>query len=276
MTTDIGAPAAAAAPAAQQIYVWAGGIFDTLIAGLPLYFWLMFMEGIFLFLVCGLGWYMWDQCRAVSGHWDAIRNGTPQALKITKNMRMKITPAVYSDQIFSWENPDEIEKWHLTAPHSVGQLGPVNTAILVDYHNWVENPMINESIKTLAEMWNEAYPDDQIHHYDKYMAYRDSGRLQAFMKSISSEWKKEHPDEEFVPEAVPVKAYFWVNFSEQEQYLPKDEDAASFGGWLRREASKLKTGDNDKEASYGKWILGGCVAIGICILVFSWIAGKGL
>ena len=254
--TAVAMPAGAPAPVIQ---IWMGGLFDTIIGGFPIYFWLLLFAVVAVMLLVFVGMMVWGMMRAVTGHFDAVRNGIPEALKITKNMQMKLVPAHYADQIFEWENPDEIERWHLTAPHSVGQLGPVNTAILVDYHDWVDNPMINESIKVAAEKWNEVNPEDQIHHYDKFMEYRKNGKLKALM-----------------PNGVEVPAYFWIDWSKQEQYLPEESDAASFGGWLRREAGKLKTGDNEEKKNYGTWILGGCVAIGALILIMSFIVGKSI
>ena len=265
-----------AAQAAQPVYIWAGGIFDTMIVGFPLYFWIIFLGAIALIGILIFDWYRWDVIKAVSGHFDAARNATPEALKITKNMRMKLVPAVYADQIFEWEDPKEIEKWHLTAPHSVGQLGPVNTAILIDYHDWVDNPVYNESIKIAATIWNEKHPDDQIHHFSKYMAYRQNGKLKECTTEDNIQWNASHPDDKIPIGSIRIPAYFWVDWASQEQYMPNQRDAASFGGYLRREAAKLKTGDNDEKKNYGTWILGGCVIVGICILIFSWITWKGM
>jgi hypothetical protein len=277
MTELVAEAAGAAAPVGQGIQIWMGGAFDTMLAGLPVYFWIIFLGVIAFIGVVFLNWYKWDTIRSVSGHWDAIRKNIPEAIKITKNMRMKLVPAVYADQIFEWEDPNEIEKWHLTSPHSVGQLGPVNTAILVDYHDWVDNPIYNESIKVAAEIWNEANPMDQIHHYEKYALYRHQGKLQQTLDAVNLKWNKEHPDEPQIPKGmIQVPSYFWVDWSAQGQYLPDEEDAASNGGYLRREASRLKTGDNEEKKNYGSWILGGCVAIGIVIIVFSYLVGSNM
>jgi hypothetical protein len=243
----------------QQCYYWAGGMFDSYLIGLPAYFWIIFLGVLMLGGVIFWNWYSWGLIAAVSGHHRSVMKNIPEALKISKNRSMKLVPANYADQIFEWENPEEIEKWHLTSPLVVGQLGPVNTAILVDYHDWVDDPILNESIKVVAEQWNEANPDDQIHDYSKYMKYRTDGKLK-----------------ELSPNGIKVPAFFWVDWAAQEQYLPTQRDAASFGGYLRREASKLKIGDNEEKKNYGTWILGGCVIIGILILVFCFVVGKGM
>ena len=243
-----------AAATAHAIIPWMGGMFDLYLAGLPVYFWMLFLGGLLLGGVIFWNWYSWNIIGAVAEHHKAVMKNIPEALKITKNRRMKLVPAVYADQIFEWENPEEIEKWHLTSPLVVGQLGPVNTAILVDYHDWVDDPIINESIKIAAETWNEKYPDDQIHHYSKYMQYRSAGKLQ-----------------EESPNGVKVPAFFWVDWAAQEQYMPKQRDAASFGGYLRREASKLKIGDNEEKKNYGAWILGGSIGLSIIMIVFAYL-----
>ena len=256
MADIVAQQAAATAPTYQ---LWMGGFFDMMLAGLPLYFWMLFLGCLIFGGMIFWNWYTWNQISAVSGHHRSVMKNIPEALKISKNRRMKLVPAVYADQIFEWEDPEEIEKWHLTSPLVVGQLGPVNTAILVDYHDWVDDPILNESIKQAAEAWNEKFPEDQIHHYTKYMAYRTAGKLQ-----------------EASPNGIKIPAYFWVDWASQEQYMPKQRDAASFGGYLRREAAKLKSGDNEEKKNYGTYILAGCVTIGILILIFSWLTGQNM
>lgn len=276
MAGDIGAVPQAIAQQ-QGIQIWAGGTFDLMVAGFPVYFWIIFIGIILLIGIVFLDWYRWDTIKSVNGMYSAIRKNIPQALKITKNMRMKLVPAKYADQIFEWEDPKEIEKWQLTDPHSVGQLGPVNTAILIDYHDWVENPAINESIKILAEMWNAAYPEDQIHHYSKLMKYRIDGKLKELLKTANEKWNSEHPEEEPIPyDSIQVPAYFWVSLTEQEQYMPPQRDAASLGGYLLHEMKEYASSTEDEKKNYGTYILGACVIIGIVIVIFSYLVGSNM
>jgi hypothetical protein len=256
MTDIVAQEVAAASP---QVYLWAGGVFDLLFAGLPIYFWIIFLGALAFGGVLFWNWYSWNLISAVGGHHTAVMKNIPEALKITKNRNMKLMPSVYADQIFEWEDPKEIEKWHLTSPLVVGQLGPVNTAILVDYHDWVDDPILNESIKVACEKWNEENTDDQIHHYSKYMAYRTNGKLQ-----------------EVSPNGVMVPAYFWVDWAAQEQYMPKQRDAASFGGFIRREAAKIKSGDNEKLSNSGAWVLGGSVALSIIMIIFAYLYSSSI
>lgn len=266
-----------AAAASPQVYLWAGGMFDMMLAGLPIYFWIIFMGMLMLGGMIFWHWYTWNLCTAVAGYYDAIRKNTPLALKITKNMKMKLVPAKYADQIFEWEDPNEIEKWYLSSLTAVGQLGSVNTAILVDFHDWVENPLINESIKVSAEMWNRLYPDDQIHHFSKYALYREQGKIQAAVNKMNEEWNRLYPDEPKIPnDFIRVPSYFLVAMNEQETYLPKDNDASGTGGWMIHESYDYKTPDNEEKKNYGTYILAGCVTVGILILIFSWLTGQNM
>jgi hypothetical protein len=262
--------------AAPQVYIWMGGLFDTMLAGFPLYFWMMFIGFILFVIMIAWNWYGWSLCAPVAGYYDSVRKNIPLAIKITKNMRMKLVTAKYADQIFEWEDPQEIERWKLTTLTSVGQLGSVNTAMLIDFHDWVENPMINESIKIAADLWNSLHPEDEIHHYSKYMEYYDNGNIAKAVNDMNSEWAKIHPEEPKPPvDYIRIPSYFYIHLNEQETYLPKDNDAAGTGGWMMHEANDYKTPENEEKKTYGTWILGGCVIIGVLILAFSYMIGKG-
>lgn len=272
MADMVAQPVAQAAP---QIYIWAGGLFDTMLVGFPLYFWMIFLGGVAFVLAMFWNWYVWNQITPVAGYWEALRKNIPQALKISKNMRMKLVPMKYADQIFEDEDPTEIEKWRLTVSDSVGQLGSVNTSILCDFHGWAENPIYNESIKIAAELWNNLYPEDQIHHFSKYSAYRENGKLKGAVNEMNKKWHERFPEEPKPPEDyIRIPSYFYVSFTAQEQYLPQLEDPAAIGGWMIHESADYKTPDNEEKKNYGTWILGGCVVIGIVILVLSFVAGS--
>lgn len=237
-----------------------GGLFDMYLAGLPLYFWIIFIGALVLIFKIAWDWYAWDTIKEVGpGYYDAVRKNIPQALKISKNNQMKLMPVQYSNQVFEWEDHDEIQKWQLTSLTATKQMGRVNTAILVDYHDWVEDFVMNESIKIAAQKWNDAHPDDQIHHFTKYAKYREEGKLQAVM-----------------PNGVEVPSFFYVSFVEQEQYLPRRRDCASLGGYIMEEAKEFQNPGENEKKNYGTYILGACVLIGIVIIIFSFIIGSNM
>lgn len=260
------------AQACPQVYLWAGGTFDLLLAGLPLYFWIIFLGALAFGGVLFWNWYVWNQITPVAGYWDALRRNIPQALKISKNMRMKLVPIKYADQIFEDEDPSEIEKWRLTSFESVGQLGSVNTSILCDIHGWTDNPIYNESIKIASEMWNRLHPEDQIHHFTKYAEYRENGKLKAAINKMNEIWHNENPNEPMpMEDVIRIPSYFYVSFTAQEQYMPRLEDPAAIGGWMIHESSDYKTPENEEKKNYGAWILGGSVALSIIMIIFAFL-----
>jgi hypothetical protein len=179
-----------------------------------------------------LVWRLFIIMGPVGDFFSAERSRHSIAVKFTKNMKLKLMNMKYAAQIMESEDPEDTDKWQQTLAQSIGQLGSVNTVIVCDWHDWIENPIINEAIYTVCAQWNEAYPDDKILEYTKFSNYLYAGKLKEFCKTLK--------DIDGNPvSGIMIKPYFIVDPIKIEQYMPKKRDAASFGGWLRREAALL-------------------------------------
>jgi hypothetical protein len=152
------------------------------------------------------------------------------------------------------DDPLEADKWKQTLAQSIGQLGTVNTVIVCDWHDWIENPILNEAIVVCCEKWNEDHPDDKIFDYVKFAKYLHEGKIK-----------------DGFPDGIKVQPYFIVDPVKIEQYMPKQRDAASFGGWLRREAAQLNRDASKVDKTPFYILTGAGVVIFIISLIFAWM-----
>lgn len=224
------ASSASAALAPQQIPMSFGGIFDMLVIGLPLYFWIMFVLAAVLIVVVVYAVYVWYNLGPVWGWWVANRKNTPMALKQNKNRRAKMVPMDSVAHIFhDAENP---EMWHQTSTESAQYLGGVPMVHVVDWHDWVDDEVMNEAIVVAAEGWNkhceetgETEKDEKsnlIYDYVSFQKHLANGDLKRFFK-----------------DGVPIPAFFFTDLTDVEQYMPKDRSASTFGGFLTYYSGKF-------------------------------------
>jgi hypothetical protein len=246
-------------PGAPQV-VYGGGFINGYLWGAPIDLWIgSMMLAVFVPIIIYFMWRIWWVCPPVNGYFRADRKGEPLGIKFSKNMKLKMLPLKYAAQIFEpdEENIAETEKWKQNLAQSIGQLGVVNTAIICDWHDWVENPIINQAIMIAAEEWNKQNPTDRIYDYVTFSKKLYDGSI-----------NRCHP------EGIKVPPYFIVDVVRVEQYMPKQRDAASFGGWLRREAAALNR-DQSKPNLMPFYVMTGAgVAIFLASLVFSYIILK--
>lgn len=204
----------------------------------------------------------------VGDYFTAERSRHSLAIKFSKSMKMKLMSMKYAAQIMESEDPEDTDKWKQTLAQSIGQLGSVNAVIVCDWHDWIENPILNEAIVTICEMWNEKYPDDKILEYTKFAKYLYDGKLKDFTKRLT--------DFDGNPlNGIPVKPFFIVDPVKIEQYMPKQRDAASFGGWLRREAQLMNKEAGKPNMLPFLLLTGSGVVIFIISLIFAWMNVKG-
>lgn len=253
-----------ASSAAQVIY--SPPLINQVIFGFPGDLLLVYVMG--LIMVAGFGYFIWRTYFAdkpVLGYHKSYWDGTPLGLKYSRNMKLRMIPLKYAAQIMEPEDPDDQEKaelWKQSYSQNIGQLGSVNTSIICDWHDWVENPIINEAIVTMATLWNETYPDDPVYDYATFATKLYNGEFQ----NLLAEKKYE---------GIRIKPYFVVSVTQVEQYMPKQRDAASFAGWLRREASILNKNAEKPNMMPAYIILGGTIAICALMLIFTYLFTKG-
>lgn len=252
--------------------MYGGGMINGYLMGFPIDFWIIFFESILLgLIIVYLVWRLFMVMDPVGDYFHAERSRHSLAVKFSKAMKLKLMNMKYAAQIMEPEDPSDTDKWKQTLAQSIGQLGSVNTVIVCDWHDWIENPILNEAIATLCELWNEANPNDKIHEYVKFADYLYKGKLKEFTKTLRD------PDGNlYSPEGgIPVKPYFIVDPVKIEQYMPKQRDAASFGGWLRREAQLLNKNAEKPNMTAFYLITGSAVIIFICSLIFAYLNVKG-
>lgn len=256
---------------AQQSPVYGGGLFNGFVLGFPIDFWIIFIEsiGLGVFIVY-LIWRLFFVMEPVGDFYHAERSRHSIAIKFSKAMKLKLMNMKYAAQIMESEDPSDTDKWKQTLAQSIGQLGGVNTVIVCDWHDWIENPILNEAIVTICELWNEKHPEDRILEYVKFAEYLYAGKLKDFCKTLRDWEGNPYPGG-----GIPVKPFFIVDPVKIEQYMPKQRDAASFGGWLRREAALL-----NKEAGKPNYLpfailTGAGILIFVISLIFSYLNVKG-
>lgn len=245
--------------AAAPVQMIGGGLFNGFIGGFPIDFWIIFFQAIIMgVIIVYLVWRLFFIMDPVGDYFGAERARHSLALKFTKAMKIKMLNMKYAAQIMEPEDPEDTDKWKQTLAQSIGQLGSVNTVIVCDWHDWIENPILNEAIVEACELWNESHPDDKILDYTKFAKYLYEGKIKDYFK-----------------EGIKVKPYFIVDPVKIEQYMPKQRDAASFGGWLRREAQQLNKEANKTNMVPFLLLTGSGVVIFVISLIFAWMNVKG-
>lgn len=268
---DIGAVPAVVSPSGGNV-VYGGGLFNGFVLGFPIDFWIIFFETIFfLVILIYLIWRLFFVMEPVGDFYGAERSRHSIAIKFSKAMKLKLMSMKYAAQIMEPEDPADTDKWKQTLAQSIGQLGGVNTVIVCDWHDWIENPILNEAIVTVCELWNKANPTDKILEYTKFADYLYKGKLKDFCRDLRD------PDGNLYSESggIPVKPFFIVDPVKIEQYMPKQRDAASFGGWLRREAQLLNKEAGKPNMLPFALLTGGGIVIFVISLIFSYLNVKG-
>lgn len=251
------------------VITYGGGLINGFAMGFPIDFWIIFGETIILgVIIIYLIWRLFFVMHPVGDYFKADRSGHSIAVKFTKAMKLKLLSMKYAAQIMEPDDLEDTDKWKQTLAQSIGQLGSVNTVIVCDWHDWIENPILNEAIVEAAELWNESHPNDKILEYTKFAKYLYEGKLKEYFNTYQT------PDGE-KPGGIPVKPYFIVDPVKIEQYMPKQRDAASFGGWLRREAQLLNKDANKPNMLPFLLLTGSGVVIFIISLIFAWMNVKG-
>lgn len=237
--------------------------------GFPIDFWIIFLETILLgVVIVYLVWRLFMVMEPVGDFFHADRSRHSLAIKFSKSMKLKMISMKYAAQIMESEDPEDTDKWKQTLAQSIGQLGGVNTVIVCDWHDWIENPILNEAIIQVCEMWNEKNPTDKILEYVKFADYLYKGKLKEFCKELT--------DFDGNPlNGIPIRPFFIVDPVKIEQYMPKQRDAASFGGWLRREAQLMNKDANKPNMLPFLLLTGSGVVIFALSLIFAYLNTKG-
>ncbi|MCJ7696895.1 MAG: hypothetical protein MUO73_00990 [Thermoplasmata archaeon] len=239
--TFAGGGAPAAVPQPLQLAIIFGGFFDQAIFGVPLWFWMAITFGVAfgIFFVYAM-WVYWT-IGPVWGYWEAYKTKQPMALKRNKNRKMRMMALKYAARIFNDEETDEM--WSVTSLDAAQQLGSVNCVDVVDWHDWVDDVVKNEAIRVAAGAWNDEVKKENankssdakdlleyIYDYTTFQKHLSNGDLKRLL-----------------PDGVKLDAFFIVDWTKIEQYMPKERAAASYGG-LVRSAVNDRLGSTEKKA----------------------------
>jgi hypothetical protein len=229
--------------AEQQIVIFFGGQFDQVIMGAPVYFWGMFILGMIAVMACM--WWFYHRYFILDKIWGFVtcyKNKQPLALIRTRFRKAYFKPLKYIAQIFSDE--DTPDKWYAPALETSSNLEGVNLIEAVDYYDWLQDPILNQAIFELVTEWNLQHP-----------TLFEEKRVVEYSKG-----------------KVPVSAFFYVDLSKIEQYLPRQRTSAMFGGYTQHMADDMGKGDKVDWKSYMLPVMALCTLMIICGIIAGLLA----
>ena len=251
------------AVAQEQLIIYFGGEFDRSMMGAPVYFWCMFFLGIGMFMVTM--WWVYHRYFILDKIWGFVtcyKSKQPLALIRTRFRKAYFKPLKYIAQIFSDE--DTPDKWYAPALETSSNLEGVNLIEAVDYYDWLQDPTLNQAIFELVSEWNLQYPDEKIYDPVQFQTILGSGRMANLFESKEVAIYKKG--------TVPVSAFFYVDLSKIEQYLPRQRTSAMFGGYTQHMADDMGKGEKIDWKSYMLPVMALCTLMIICGIVAGLLA----
>lgn len=251
------------AVAENQIVIFFGGQFDQVVMGAPVYFWGMFLLGMVAVMACI--WWFYHRYFILDKIWGFVtcyKNKQPLALIRTRFRKAYFKPLKYIAQIFSDE--DTPDKWYAPALETSSNLEGVNLIEAVDYYDWLQDPILNQAIFELVTEWNLQYPGEKIFDPVQFQIVLGSGRMATLFE--------EKRVVEYSKGKVPVSAFFYVDLSKIEQYLPRQRTSAMFGGYTQHMADDMGKGDKVDWKSYMLPVMALCTLMIICGIIAGLLA----
>jgi hypothetical protein len=257
--------AAVPAVAQEQLIIYFGGEFDRSMMGAPVYFWCMFFLGMIAFLA--VMWWVYHRYFILDKVWAFVtcyKNKQPLALIRTRFRKAYFKPLKYIAQIFmDEESPD---KWFAPALETSSNLEGVNLIEAVDYYDWLQDPILNQAVHELVQEWNTIHEKDEDKIYDpvQFQEKLASGRMSTMFEGKTEIVYKKGQ--------VPVPAFFVVDISKIEQYLPRTRSSAMFGGYTQHMADDMGKGEKVDWKSYMLPVMALCTLMIICGIVAGLLA----
>lgn len=246
--------------------IYAIPLYDPVIAGNPLYIWIIMVLAIIV-LFGGILFYteVYQPMQPVWGFRKAAkaRENSPeatQAIVRTMNGKIWLEPLEFVANVFKSMNLPL--KWIITVPVS-GQMGKVNTIDVSDDWNVVNNLDIDYAIVEVAHKWNEFVKANQIHVFvldaeGKPVETEDLDYVydwQSFNKKLMDGTF----DKKFL-NGIVLPPFRIVDMHEIRRYRPKWH-AAHHSGYLNAELDDRREEDPKKEQRLIILFVAGCVAI---------------
>jgi hypothetical protein len=231
-------------PQGEQIQIYFNGAFDAVAIGAPMYFWIIF--GLTMIIICGGILVAYYRFFILDKIWDFVtcyKNGSPLALIRTRYRKAYFKSLKYIAQMFvDEEGPD---KWFAPSLETSQSISGVNLVDCVDYYDWLQDPILNQTIYEIAQAWNEKHDDNEkIYDPIKFQELLKDGKLTDFFDKV--EVRIYHKGQ------VAVPAFFPVDISKVEQYLPRTRSSAMFGGYTQWLAESI---GNKEKVDWKSWVL---------------------
>lgn len=277
--------AQSAAQAQQQIQIYFGGMFDQTIMGAPVYFWIIFMLGMALFCaVIFMVYYRWWILDKIWAFVECYKKRIPLALVRNRSRQAYLKSLKYVAQVFEDESgPD---KWFASALESAQTIAGTPLVDVCDYFDWLQDPILNQAVFEIVQAWNHGMQDPTVEPkqnedgtYDiKYLPgkepHSDEDKIYdpiRFQKLLGEGKLKDYFDSTEVVTykkgSVKIPAFFIVDISKVEQYLPKNRSSAMFGGYTQWLAENQGAADQKKATSFLTYVAVGCTAIIVCSII---------
>lgn len=239
--------------------VYIDPIMDTAIAAIPIWFWILILFGVLI--VATNFWWLYKRMKMspVLGYLDALRAGQPQTLFLGKNRAFLIKYLEYIDSVLAYKKTEEVSKWLVQSPKSVGRLGGLSTLIVRDNYDYTVDPITEIAVCKLAENWNKIHSeDDPMNCYNDFVRLRDNGKL----------------EDEF-PDGVLIPLYNIYDPSLIQKYLPQGRSAGTFGSYITQKAREMRS-DKNQEKWYEKYIpIGIALSVSLIMLILSFMYASG-
>lgn len=249
----------------QQIPIYFGGQFDQVVMGAPVYFWAIFMLG--LIVICGLilvGYYRYFILDKVWAFVECYKNKTPLALIRTRYRKAYLKSLRYLAQVFIDDATGDM--WSAPALETSSNMEGVNLIEAVDYYDWLQDPILNQAIHEVASKWNEVNQDRKIQNPNDFQERLANGDLSNLFtgKKITIEVTEGQ---------IPVPAFFFVNTSKIEQYLPRNRSSVILAGVAQKIGTELR--DKDKiDPKTALYLFGGGAVLIIVSAVIAYVILK--
>jgi hypothetical protein len=232
------------ADAGQQIQIYFGGVFDQTVMGAPMYFWVIFTISVIfaLFAVFCL-YHRFFILNKIWAFVECYKSGRPLALIRNRYRKAYFKSLKYIAQVF--EDEDGPDRWYAPALETSQSISGVSLVDACDYYDWLQDPILNQTIAEIVHEWNSTHDDkEKIYDPIRFQELLGSGALKDYFDDTEIIVYKKG--------SVKLSAFFVVDISKVEQYLPKDCSSASLGGYVQWLSDNVNTKD---KADWKSWVL---------------------
>jgi hypothetical protein len=266
-------------PGTQQIQIFFGGSMDAITMGAPVYFWIMFFLGIGLFCLGMLVvYYRYWILNNIWAFVECYRKRKPLALVRNRNRQAYLKPLKYIAQVF--EDEAGVDKWFASALESAQSISGIPLVDACDYYDWLQDPILNQAISEIVNSWNNGIYDAEGNqlkapHADEDKIYDPLQFQQLLGSGVLKDYFDGTEIVTYKKGSVRIPAFFIVDVSKVEQYLPRTRSSSMFGGYTTWLSDVVGNKEKENGMTFLKYVAVGCTALIICgILAGLMASGK--